>query len=475
MENKALIDMFKNTYCFYRQHYVIMDSEYTKTVDHYFTDKVIESHLEGKYALCVFAGPKVTRFLSVDVDEGGKKAVRQVVDTFVKFGIPKDKIYISTSGKKGYHVDIFFSPWIYNDKAKNLYDLMIWQTGLNPKKVEYLPTATHAIKVPLGIHAKTGNRCWFLDQSTLNPIEDMDYINTIVPVSDGVVLDLLKEWNKKRWNELYAQMVCEDSGRDESIVKDIQFDQEYFVSKNITEPGTRHQVMLEIAMDMRHFGANSFQIQKALRGFYFHQPSEMIESSEKDVMDDIAEISKWAEETIPVWKYRKSPNEGKSRAIVIQKEDIAAILSAPTSAARKVALLLYSYCRMFKAAHISCSTISEITGCSEKTVSTAIDNLVKLHIISRQSGGCHYSNGRLVRKSNTYFIPSNKQTAHVDDKDILAETFETSEKISKENFSSYYYRTLASMCRPEYLAKFLTKPELKECERYGAEDSGDGA
>ena len=100
--------MFKNTYCFYRQKYVIMDSQYTKTVAHYFTDKVIESHIDGKYALCVFAGPKVTRFISVDVDEGGKKVVRQVVDTFVKFGIPMDRIYVSTSGRKGYHVDIFF-------------------------------------------------------------------------------------------------------------------------------------------------------------------------------------------------------------------------------------------------------------------------------------------------------------------------------------------------------------------------------
>ena len=179
LENKDfgdIIEVIKKTYGFYRQKYVVMSAKYTKTVNHYYTDKVIESHLNGYYALATFAGEKVTRFISVDIDEGGKKVVRQVMDAFAELGIPRDKIYVSTSGKKGHHVDIFFSPWIYNEKAKNLYDLMIWRTGLNPKKVEFRPTHRQAVKIPLGVHATTGRRCWYLDRDTLQPIERMDYI-----------------------------------------------------------------------------------------------------------------------------------------------------------------------------------------------------------------------------------------------------------------------------------------------------------
>lgn len=465
MGNKALIDMFKNTYCFYRQKYVIMDSQYTKTVAHYFTDKVIESHIDGKYALCVFAGPKVTRFISVDVDEGGKKVVRQVVDTFVKFGIPMDRIYVSTSGRKGYHVDIFFSPWLYNEKAKNLYDLMIWQTGLNPKKVEFRPTPWQAIKVPLGVHAKTGNRCWFLDQQTLKPIERMDYIAEIKPVEDTAVHNILQVWNKKRWNELYAEMICEDTGRDTSLIKDIEFNSEYFESKSISQTGTRHQVMLEIARDMRHFGANAFQIKKALRGFYYRQDPMVMESSEKEVMDDIEEIADWVEGSIPIWKYRKSSNDSKPIRIVFTSRDADTILIAPTSAARRSALLLYAYCKMFGSAHLSYATIADTIGCSERTTNTAINSLIKHHVINRQSGGCHYANGRLVRKSNTYFIPADR--TQVD----AGKSFEICEKITKENFSSYYYRILGELCSKDELAKYLTSPEMKECEKYGAEST----
>ena len=441
----------------------MMNPGYTKTVGHYFKYKVIESHLDGKYALCVFSGPKITRFLCVDIDEGGKKAVRQVVDAFVELGIPKNQIYISISGRKGYHVDIFFNPWLYNEKAKNLYDLMIWKTGLNPKKVEYMPRPTHAVKIPLGIHAKTGRRCWFLDQDTLEPIEDMDYVETILPIDNDIVLGIIRDNNKKRWNELYAEMICEDR-RDNSInyQKELNFDDDYWESKRVEQRGTRHGIMTQIACDFRHYGANRYQIEKALTGFYYRQDMGLMDTSENEVLDDINEISKWAEESVPVWSYRPSPSEVEPRTAVFDKTDINYILNAPTSAARKVAFLLWFYCKLFNSAHISYWTIAETTGCSVTTVKTAVNKLVEQRSIFVQSGGCHYSNGQLVRRSNTYFIPKNKLLACPDESDLVADSFEISEKLCKENFASYYYKTLGAICTPEYLAKFLTKPELEE-------------
>lgn len=455
VENTDIVELLKKTYCFYRQKYVIMKPKYTKTVNHYFTDKVIGSHIEGRYALAVFAGEKVTRFLSVDVDEGGKKAAHLVIDTLVELGIPRDRIYISTSGKKGYHVDVFFSPWIYNEKAKNLYELMIWRSQLNPKKVEYRPTASQAIKLPLGLHPVTGNRCWFLDRETLKPIERFDYLEEITPVSGEVIADILRTWNKKRWSELYADMICNETGRDESIAHEVTFNEAYYEAKELKEIGTRHQVMVEIACDLRHYGANAHQITKALKGFYYRQDPLYIETSEDGVLEDIGEIARWAEESVPIWHKRETTGEPKT--ISFSQNDANCILSGPTSATRKVALLIWSYCKMFGAAHVAYSTIAETVGCRVATAETAVKKLVEMKIINRQSGGCHYANGKLVRKSNTYFIPKEHQATNA------TELYMTNVKISRETFDSFYYAMLTSLCSEEDLREHLTKPEFDEC------------
>ena len=464
MENKALVDFIKKTYCYYRQKYVMMTSEYTKTVDHYFTEKVIESHLMGYYALGVFGGEKVTKFISVDIDEGGKKTVRLVLDTFERMGIPRNRQYVSTSGRKGYHVDIFFQPYLYNEKAKNLYDLMMWQTGLNPKKVEFRPTNKQAVKVPLGIHAKTRNRCWYLDQTTLQPIERMDYMLEIMPIASTDVLEIIRAWNKKRWNELYADMICNDTGHDNSIqAKDEPvFDTEYYERHAIVEPGTRHTTMVKIACDLRHYGANHFQIEKALKGFYYKQDMCMINTPEAEVLDDIVAIAAWAEEYVPIYKQRQ-PVGRDAKPVTFTKDDINYILMGPTSAARKVAFLLWSYCKIFGASHMSYATIAETVGVSTATAKTAVAKLYKSHIISRKSGGCHFRNGIMVREANTYFMPQDRELACPAPEELVGESYSFTEKITAENIETLYLAMLTGICRIEYLAKFLTGPEVEAC------------
>lgn len=461
INNPGIVEKMMQTYCFYRQKYVVMTKKFTKTVPHYFKDKVVDSHLSGYYALAVFAGKKATRFISVDVDAGGKDAVRKVLDAFEKLGIPRDKMYVSTSGKKGYHVDLFFSPWIYNEKAKNLYDLMIWLSGLDPKKVEFRPTHKQAVKIPLGVHAATGNRCWFLDRDTLKPVEDMNYIYNIEAIDREIVPPILKAWNPKRWNELYAEMICNGTGGDNSILKEIEFDEDYYESKRLREVGTRHDTMVEIAYDMRTYGANAKQIEKALRGFYYRQDMWLIESPEEVVLEDIENISEWAEANVLVRRYRPAANEGKNRSFVLDKYDINAVLTAETSAARKIAFLIYAYCRMFGAAHLSYNYISECTGLSQATIKKSIKLLTDRRIIFRKSGGCHYRNGMLMKQANTYFVSSNHIFGCPADEMLTADSVEITAKLTPDLFLPIYYGALTHVCKPEYLERFLMKTEMK--------------
>lgn len=462
---------FKKLYCGYRQKYVVMKPEYIKTVNHYFTDHVIESHLKGYYALGVFAGDKATQFMTFDVDAGGKAAVRKVISALADFGIDRNRIYVSVSGKKGYHVDLFFDPFIYNDQAKNLYELVIWRTQLDPAKVEFRPTRTQAIKLPLGVHAKTGSRCWYVDGDKLDPIEDIRYVETIERIP-AAKLDLtLEKWNKRRWNELYIEMICGGrdsliSGRENSTKTHTS---EYLEQHRLTKSHTRHETMLAIARDLRRGGAKKEFIFEYLMRWYYQQDLSLIKSTEDEVREDAEKIAAWAEGSVQVLRRNFDPNV---KPIVFTKYDLNYILKAKTSAARRVALLLYTYCKMYGDARISYETIADTVGCVEATAKSAISALVKARIISRESGGLYISNGKMVKKSNKYKIPNRREPACLADGEVLADEYAYTEQYEKGDFDKFYYAVLGGICTDECLAKYLTKPEIAAVRKARDEEQG---
>lgn len=449
-----IVKALNDRYGFYNRKHVKIFGKSVDTQRFYFTDKAIESHLTGKYAIGTFAGEKATRYISIDIDAGGKSAVRKIVDALVEIGIPRDHIYISLSGKKGYHVDMYFLPWLYNSKAKNLYELVIWKTELDPKKVEFRPTNTLAGKMPLGYHQETGNRCWFLDQDTLQPIESEDYILKTEFINADTILPILKKWNKKRWNELYADMVLGEERKTSG--KNITFNSEYYEEKRLKEPGTRHRTMLEIAVDMRHCGANKHSIQKALTGFYYHQDQSLIGSSEKEVIADISDISEWAEESVPIWWASKT-NEIKP--IEITRLEAEKILSTPTPTCRMIAAMLYGYCKIFGGACISYNRIVNAIGCSQATAEKSIKYMRENGVIQVKSGGCIYRNGSLHKMSNTYYIPRHSET-------LYGASYFFENKLDDDNIEKFYLAVMTGLFTDQELAEKMKKPELEKCIEY---------
>lgn len=439
-------------YCFYRKKYVIMTEKRIRTVHHSFTDKVITSHLGGYYSLSVFAGEKATRFISIDVDAGGPEAVRKVMAALEELGIPHDKIYVSTSGRKGYHVDMFFEPYLYNNTARNLYNLMIWRSELDPKKIEFRPTNTQAIKIPLGVHVKTGNKCWYLDRDTLEPIEDEAYIYGIETMEADGIKEIVKKWNKVRWNELREEISNRKSPAGGDAGRRIEFDDTYYEGKRLVASGTRHNTMVEIAKDLRTYGAGLEQIESALVSFYEKQSPSMIETSEKEVLRDIREIAGWAERCVEP-RHEWQPLQLKR--IYFTAEDIDRILGLDTKAARKVAFLIFFYSKIYgSGSYLSFNRISDVTGCTAKTAQKAVAKMLEQKMIQRESGGCHYSNGRMVVKANKYqIIPVDKY-----DKGL---SYPVMEKITPDNFDRIYYGVLAGLCTDEYLRARLTKGEME--------------
>jgi len=206
-----LIDKIYELYITEKKRYVVLNNNglyhtviwhYNKELNLYGAKPIkrfmLESHLKGWKTLCVFASEYTTKFICFDVDIKGnerkkkaQKAVRLLFNTLVEYGIPKEKIYTSWSGSKGYHVEVFFDFGLSNGLAKEFFELIVNRPGLNDiynGKIEFLPTSTRAIKLPLGQNfcnrIKKNRLCCFVDINSKK-----DFVNI---TSDHYFLDIQK-------------------------------------------------------------------------------------------------------------------------------------------------------------------------------------------------------------------------------------------------------------------------------------------
>ena len=169
----AMTRKMSELYVSYRKRYVLSKPDgpmfvpkNREDVPCVLTDRVLFNHLRRKYAIAIFAGPRASRFICFDVDDGSADTVRAIIHGLTALGFPKDRIHVSLSGGKGYHVEMFFDRLVYTNRLFTLYSMVIRQAHLDPRKVEFRPLPGNAIKLPLSIHGKTGNVCWFVDPKT---------------------------------------------------------------------------------------------------------------------------------------------------------------------------------------------------------------------------------------------------------------------------------------------------------------------
>ena len=100
---------------------------------------------------------------------------------------------------------------------------------------------------------------------------------------------------------------------------------------------------------------------------------------------------------------------------------------------------------------------------------------MKLHIINKKSGGCHYNGAVLIRQANTYFIPKNKTYGIPPEESLLADEYTYNGMVKQATIDDLYYGLLTGMCTMGYLERFLTKPELKDCKERVMRDAGQSA
>lgn len=455
--SSALLDL----YCLYRQRWTCMidpaHSPYPiQTIKHRFTDGDIINHLDGKYCVCVYAGEHATKFMTFDIDMDDPDVVHRLIDTLEDLGVPREHIYVSFSGRKGYHVDIFFKDFIYNSVAERLYWATIERGGFNPRKVEFRPTPRQAIKLPLGVHQVTRKRCWFVNPDTLQPIESFEYIYEIKRLDRDYVEQLVANIVNEHMRSVYAEIAKAEHTKPKTQTNGL----------TITCAGTRHQLQAKVAARARMDGNDYDDIVRIQMEWYRAQDQSLIGSSEAEVRADAEQLAAWAINNIipnpakPPGSNQAQPNQ--AQPITITKHDIPYILTAPTKAARQVLFLLVLFCKRYGEAQLSYETICRYTGLSEKTVADAIKWLADHEYIGREQ--TFYRRDKLcrMRGANKYTFPGKRKLYAPRKDQLINDQYQVADFANESILRSAYYGMLAGTCSLGYLEKYLTKPELEK-------------
>lgn len=463
-EQYRIVKQLMSLYCYnkYEHRYMYIDANNNvqyKDPHQEITFPDLYDHLDGNRAISVYGRKYTTKFMTFDVDENSPEKVKLLINRMADDGIPRERIYVSTSGNKGYHIDVFFDDGVLKSLVENYYHDIRRDPIIKEINFEVFPIRHETIKIPLGVNLKTGRRCWYVDRETLEPYEgDYDYIMSIQPILSREFVSMVYALNKKAKAE------------DIEIAKTRKFEKKKTQRKKfstkgepvITEPGQRHQLMCKRAVYLRCIGGDEETIFNELIAWVGRQDPNLIGSSDREIERDAASIARDVVKKYEVAVKDTNPKPTQGGGSYINGSDIQLALCAPTRQSRMVAFLLCLYCRKFGTCKMGYDRIAEKVGMSPRGVFKAIEKLIAAGIVEKVSQGklVQYDGGPML-------MPNEYKVVYPGVQD---NTIKVKFNLNKlDDFPGFYYQTLVETCGIKMLKKYLTANEIKICKAVSAE------
>ena len=421
---------------------------YTTTSNVNIQAAMIEQHSKNKYSVSVFGNAKSSRFVCFDVDtEDAASDVYTLVDALSSGGFPRDKIYVSLSGYKGYHVEMFFDDLVPTKLLKRVHKYVCAICEFDPYKIELRPTYTQAIKLPLGTHPRTGNMCWYVDvENGLMPISEYDYVLGIeqIPKQEAVKIifenfPIVTEWKRK--SDLIKSKEAKASEPALKITGDKYPD--------ITDSHTRHHIMMSIALYERRKGTPSEEIEKKLCDWVDRQDPSKICSTLKEAYDDAADLAGW------VWKPGFSIIE-ESRSIA--KKDFERVLEFRSANDKKIAYLILLATKKWGHGVYSCQRIADLVGCSYSTAFHSLERLEEAGVLKKKHGRRLFDakTQSYVQEPNIYTFISH---APQEGDEIIDVDLSAAQAPDSSTYNELYLRAVAANVGEERWRELFTKKE----------------
>ena len=399
----------------------------------------IYAHLKNGKTVSVYAGPKCTKFMTFDVDDGSPATVRAIIEQLDLMGIPEKYVYVSMSGKKGYHVELFFDDGMRVNALLALYDYVCEEAGVDMARVEFRPTMNLSIKLPLGQHPDTGKTCWFVDQKTLEPIEDMNYILGIQKLHCDYVYDIINAHCKNRigWRQ---RRRAKPIPKAETI--------------ELTRTGATHNTMVSIAVYLVNKGATHDEIVSYLNDWIARQNPEFFSDPLGDIRRDAQEIAAWVCGDGFRRRRRIPP-------VSFCEEELAELLKKRARVPRRVlfALMYYQKRRGGDYVKIGAEELAQELGYTRMGVIKAVNLLEAEGVLSHERCGVVKMGSEYHGESNKYFV-----------KKYDGEGGLTTDEKHGAN-GAWAYLMAEAVPSLDERRKMFTAKELEDIEKYGNQRS----
>lgn len=477
-------DKLVELYVTYRKRYVMMVNgsifvpKRKETGPVPLSNSIVCKHLNKRFSIGVFAGEHTSKFICFDVDDGSRETVRKIISLCEQFEIPRDLVYVSSSGGKGYHVEVFFDNIVFTEKLRIFYDWVILHGKLDPKKVEFRPTHTQAIKLPLSKHAKTGNTCWFVNRDTFEPYTYDSYICSITQFSSEKFNELVdhcgirKPVSGGRDSDYFESLADPNRPKTREItLKEQEVIDETSPYPNITEQGQRHQLTRYLAVRNRCMGMTMEESESALCNWWEIQDHTITTTPDKEALADIRDLVAWT-----FSDSFKIP--AKKKQLKITKDILRAALSQKTKTERKLVFLIACYCDVYGRMNMSYDRIAKHLGCSSMAVQKMTTKLMDFGVIRYSQGRSMSRDGKFVRKPNTYWLNpecfSRVKALDVEwcfEEPLVYEAEERSDtdesgrlrthipELEPEGFTDFYYHIVRSTVSETSIKDFFTRSE----------------
>ncbi|ASN06848.1 TOTE conflict system archaeo-eukaryotic primase domain-containing protein [Virgibacillus necropolis] len=404
MENptKQLVSKFNELYIQTRSKYLVQfqngkyitlsyapDNKVTK-----FNDSMINTHLKGDLTYGVFAGGHFSKFITFDVDcanEGLSRwiALKLVLVLETEYEISRKDIHVSYSGGKGYHVDLFFTEQIKVEELKAFHRSVLVSVGSLPEgQIEFRPSWSQGVKIPLGVHQKTDNRCWFVDNETLEPlVEDAsyDYLLSVEPMPAETITDTDFGLTDEQITEFETIVASTDiTVNAVDLSKALQNAGRIIETGRLTASGTRHKTTFTLAC----FGNTQGWEEDETVGVIM----DIMLATPREYFSEGSTPEYWLKEAERLVKYVFDNDitlKSSDKALTIYKSEILAVLSCGTFRQKQLAYaMLVTSKRYGNIFYLTVNTAMKMIGTtSRETVQNAIKKLVESGFITYHRKG----------------------------------------------------------------------------------------
>lgn len=139
--------------------------------------KQLQQHIKLKETIGIFFPAIGTKLIGLDLDINDVEALNKIYNTLSVY-LDDTSFLITSSGGKGFHIDIFLENILSRDIVIKFYELILDETGLNNKELELRGANEQGWKLPFGMNHKKKNYCGIVNEFGV-PIS-ADYIEQII-------------------------------------------------------------------------------------------------------------------------------------------------------------------------------------------------------------------------------------------------------------------------------------------------------